>query len=415
VKKLLFVLAMVVLIGVAAAVAFVLYRQHQSRNVRGSSTEEFVTTEAKPRSVEGRKVTWPMFGFDAARRRSPAGIRVRPPYRVRWFVKARALVEFPPAIAYGRLYYANASGTVFALGLRKVRVRWKFRARRCTAASPAVARGLVYMTFLNRPPCRATRSGIDGLLVALDAHTGRVRWRRRIGPSESSPLLAGRRVYVGDWNGRVYAFTAKRGRLAWTFKTGGQVKGALALAGRRLYVGSYDHHVYALDALTGRLLWRAEAQQRLGPRGRFYSTPAVAYRRVYIGGTDGKMYSYGAASGKLRWSHGTGGYVYASPAVWRRRVFVGSYSKIFYCFDAATGDVRWRYRANGPISGSAVVLNGVVYFSTLHGRTYALNATTGKLLWYFRRGSYAVGVADRERLYLLGYSRVYAMDKPGRR
>jgi outer membrane protein assembly factor BamB len=53
----------------------------------------------------------------------------------------------------------------------------------------------------------------------------------------------------------------------------------------------------------------------------------------------------------------------------------------------------------------------VVYFSTLHGRTYALDAATGKLLWYFRRGSYAVGVADRKRLYLLGYARIYAMEE----
>lgn len=410
-KKLLLAFAAVVVIVAAAGLAFVLYREHQSRNVRGSSTVEFVTTETKPRVVADGKVHWPMFGFDAARRRAPDGIRVRPPYRVRWFVRARALVEFPPAIAYGRLYYANANGTVFALDLRKVRVRWKFRARRCTAASPAVARGLVYMTFLNRPPCRATRSGIDGQLVALDAKTGRVRWRRRIGPSESSPLIAGRRVYVGDWNGKIYAFGAREGGLAWTFATGGQVKGAVAFAGGRVYVGSYDNHVYALDALSGRLIWRASAQQRLGPRGRFYSTPAVAYGRVYIGGTDGKVYSFGAGSGKLRWSYGTGSYVYASPAVWRRRVFVGSYDKVFYSFDAATGDIRWRYRANGPISGSAVVLNGVVYFSTLHGRTYALNAATGKLLWYFRRGSYAVAVADRERLYLMGYARVYAMDE----
>jgi outer membrane protein assembly factor BamB len=411
VKKLLLALAAVVVIVVAAGLAFVLLRQHQARNVRGSSNEEFVTTETMPKPVADKNVVWPMYGFDIARRRAPDGIRVRPPYRVRWFVKAHALVEFPPAIAYGRMYYANANGTVFALDLRKVGVRWTFHARRCTAASPAVARGLVYMTFLNRPPCRATRSGIDGLLVALDAKTGRVRWQRRIGPSESSPLVSGRRVYVGDWNGKVYAFGALKGGPAWVFTTGGQVKGALALTSGRLYVGSYDSHVYALDARTGRLIWRAAAQQRLGSRGTFYSTPAVAYGRVYIGSTDHKVYSFGAASGELRWSHGTGNYVYASPAVWQRRVLVGSYDGIFYCFDAATGDIRWRYRANGPISGSAVVLNGVVYFSTLHGRTYALDAATGKLLWYFRRGSYAVGVADRKRLYLLGYARIYAMEE----
>ncbi len=411
-KKFPLVLAGVVVIVVAAGLAFVLYREHQGRDVHGSSTEEFVTTETKPRPVVvDRKVFWPMYGFDAARRRAPEGIHLRPPYRVRWLVSAKALVEFPPAIAYGRLYFANLLGDVFAVDVRKVRFLWRYRARRCTAASPAVARGLVYMAFLNRPPCNTKRSGIDGTLVALDAKSGRVRWSRQIGPSESSPLVAGNRVYVGDWNDSVYAFGARTGRLLWKFTTGGKVKGGVALAGGRVYVGSYDGHVYALDAPTGRLIWRASAQQRLGPSGTFYSTPAVAYGRVYIGSTDSKVYSFGAGSGKLRWSHGTGGYVYASPAVWRGRVLIGSYDGTFYCFDAATGDIRWRYRANGPISGSGVVLNGVVYFATLSSRTYALNAATGKLLWYFRRGSFAAVVADRERLYLTGYRRVFAMSE----
>jgi outer membrane protein assembly factor BamB len=409
VKKVLVAFAAAIVVIAAAALAFVLYRQHQSRNVRGSSTVEFVTTETTPRPVVDQKVRWPMYGYDPARRRAPDGVALRPPFRVRWFVNGHALVEFPPAIAYGRLYFANRVGVVYAVSTLRPRFEWKFRSGRCAAASPAVSRGLVYMAFLNRPPCNKPRPGINGEVVALDAKTGRVRWRRTIGPSESSALVANGRVYVGDWNGRVYAFAARTGRTVWRANTGGKVKSGPTFGAGRVYVGSYDSHVYAFDARTGRRVWRAAAQQRLGNRGTFYSTPAVAYGRVYIGSTDGKMYSFGAFSGKLRWSHGTGGYVYASPAVWRKRIYVGSYDGHFYCFDAATGDVRWRFRANGHISGSAVVLDGVVYFSTLRGRTYALDAASGKLLWSFRRGSYAAVVSDGRRLFLVGFARVYAL------
>ena len=72
--------------------------------------------------------------------------------------------------------------------------------------SPAVDGHTVYATFLNRPPCNAT--GGDGELIALAAGTGKVRWRKTIGPSESSPLVHGGRVCVGDWNGRVACYTA---------------------------------------------------------------------------------------------------------------------------------------------------------------------------------------------------------------
>jgi outer membrane protein assembly factor BamB len=409
-KKALLALGAAVILVVAGLIAFGLYRKHQGQDVRGSSTVEFVTTQEKPKVPNpAGKIRWPMYRFDEARQGAPEKMLVKPPYRPLWFFRAHSLVEFPPAVAYGNLYFANSGGTLFAVHIGRVRTRWAFRARRCTAASPAVDGHTVYMAFMNHPPCNATRSGLNGEVVALNEKTGKVRWRVTIGPSESSPLVVDGVVYVGDWNGKVYALNASTGTVRWTFQTGDKVKDALAFAGGRVYVGSYDSHVYALNARTGKLFWRASAQQRLGPRGRFYSTPAVAYGRVYIGGTDGKVYSFGATSGKLRWSHGTGDYVYASPAVWERRVYVGSYSGTFYCFDAATGDIRWQFKANGPISGSAVVINDVVYFSSLKGRTYALDPKNGKLLWAFRRGAYAGVVTDRRRLYLVAYARVFGM------
>jgi outer membrane protein assembly factor BamB len=376
-------------------------------DVRGSS-QEFVPTDTSALPPGHDPVTWPTFGYDAARLHvSPSTLR--PPFRIAWAFKARSLVEYPPALGYGDLYVANNSGTVFALRSVSGALDWSYDSHRCVAASPAIAAGVVYETFLNRPPCNSTRSDIDGRVTAFDASTGKVRWSRTIAPTESSPLVSGGTVYVGDWKGNVYALDAATGRTRWTFATGGKVKGAVALDAGRIYVGSYDGHVYALDATTGRELWRASGQERLGSAGTFYSTPAAAYDRVYIGSTDGKVYSFGASTGSLRWSHSTGGYVYGSPAIWNLRVLVGSYSGRFSAFDAATGETLWQFDANGPISGSATVLGGLVYFSTLDRKTYALDAMTGKLVWTFADGKYSPVVADGTRVYLVGYTKIYAM------
>jgi outer membrane protein assembly factor BamB len=409
-KRVLIGVGVALLVIVGALVGVGLYREHQGRDVRGSSTEEFSTTQQQPVArPPTAKIRWPMYRFDEARQGDAPKMLVKPPYRPLWFFRAGSLVEFPPAVAYGKLYFANADGVLFAVDISKVKTVWAYRARRCTAATPAIDGHSIYMTFLNKPPCNASRSGIDGQVVALNADTGKVRWKVTIGPSESSPLVVDGVVYVGDWNGKVYAFNAATGSTRWTFSTGGKVKDAMAYAGGHIYFGSYDHHVYALNARTGKLFWRASAQQRLGSRGTFYSTPAVAYGRVYIGSTDGKVYSFGATSGKLRWSHGTGDYVYSSPAVWNARVFAGSYDGTMYAFNAATGEVLWKFKSNGAISGSPIVINDVLYFSTLKGRTYALNPRNGKLLWGFRRGAYAAPVSDRRRLYLAAYSRIFAL------
>jgi outer membrane protein assembly factor BamB len=414
VKRALTIVSVLVLLTIGGGVAAYLWSlKKASEDVRGSSTEEFVTTLAPTVEQPGEKVEvdvpWPTYGFDAARIRNPPFAH-EPPFRAIWRFRARNLVEFPPAVGHRRLYFANNSGVFFAINGRTGKRAWRYRSGRCVAASPAISGRVVYMTFLNRHPCNRTKvKGLTGELVAFYAGSGKVRWRTAIGPSESSPLVAFERVYVGDWRGYVYAIRARSGKIDWKFKTGGRIKGAVTLAGGRVYVGSYDHHVYALDARTGELVWRAAAQKRFGKRGTFYSTPAVGYGRVYIGATDGKVYSFGAGTGKIRWSHGTGGYVYSSPAIWKQRVYAGSYSGRLYCFDAATGDVKWRFKANGPISGSPTVMAGLVYFSTLKRRTYALDALTGAVVWIFPDGKYTPLAADRRRVYVVGYTRIYGL------
>jgi outer membrane protein assembly factor BamB len=402
--------AVVVVALLAVGAAWYLHVKHASRDVRGSSTVEFVPTTPAPSKPKEPGVAWPMYGHDPQRLRVATGVTLAPPFRRSWMFRARTLVEFPPAVAYGRLFFANNSGVLFAISAKTGKRAWKYDSKRCQAMAPAVDFHTVYATFLNHPPCNAS-GGHQGQLVALWVGSGKVRWRKTIGPSESSPLLHGNVVYVGDWDGDVSAYSATTGRRWWTFHADGKVKDGLAYADGRIFFGSYDSHVYALDADTGKLVWKATAQPRFGHTGTFYATPAVAYDRVYIGSTDGKMYSFGASTGKLRWSQSTGDYVYSSPAVWRRRVYIGSYSGTFYCYDAATGDVKWKFQANGPISGSPTVIAGRIYFATLKGRSYALNALTGRQLWSFPDGKYSPVVADDTHVFLVGYAKVYGLQE----
>jgi outer membrane protein assembly factor BamB len=415
--------ALIALAGIAvllggALAAFVIHRVHESGNERGSITTEYVTT-AQHQAPLPVATPWPMYGLTPERTRA-VELALQPPYRIVWRYQAGSLVEFPPAVGYRRLFFSTNKGTFTAISEKTGKYAWKYRAHRCVAASPALgphAHGTVYETFLNRPPCNAQNGGhgVDGQVIAFSVGHGKIHWKHTIGPSESSPLLVGNRVYVGDWNGDVWAFDSNSGRIVWHKRVAhAAIKGALAYSGGRLYVGAYDGHVYCLST-SGRVLWKGSAQPRLFGKSDFYSTPAVAYDRVYIGSTDGKVYAFGAKTGHRLWSRSTGGYVYSSPAVWNERVLVGSYSGTFYALDAGTGEPDWTFHAGGPISGSPVVVGDVVYFSTLkaahlkNGRTYALSARTGKELWSFPDGKYTPAVAVRGRLFLIGYGVIYGM------
>jgi outer membrane protein assembly factor BamB len=54
------------------------------------------------------------------------------------------------------------------------------------------------------------------------------------------------------------------------------------------------------------------------------------------------------------------------------------------------------------------VVDGIVYFSTLQRRTYGLDARTGRAVWMYPDGEYTPVVADSQRLYVVGYRRVFA-------
>ena len=408
-KRLVAILAAALLVGAAAAV-FLIGRGHERQPARTVATHRHhPTTHKRPSGF-----SWPDYGFDLARTHAAPPLGLRPPFRRLWTVPGDwSLIEFPPVLDGGRLFLGTNHGLVLSVQAATGRLLWKRQFAGCVAASPAVGNGVVYLGFMDPPPCRGTA---PSFLAALDARTGRTLWCFRAGVVETPPLLAGGRVYFGSWDHRVYAVDARTGRLAWSFATGDRVKGGVAFADGAIFAGSYDGRLYALDARTGKLRWTAGN----GGLGGLYATPSVAHGRVFVGSTDGHVYAFAASSGRLLWSLRTGSFVYSPVALHGASAFVGSYDHRFYAVSQATGRIRWSFDAGAPISGAPTVLDGLVYFSTCGScstyeenprarRTFALDARTGKIAWRFPDGEYSPVIADRERLYLTGYTHLYGL------
>jgi outer membrane protein assembly factor BamB len=412
-KRVLIALGILVLLAAGAAAALVWNSRHPS-DIRGSASTEFVTseepaTETRPQE-EVLAEPWPTWGFDLARTHVAPDFHIRPPYELTWNALGKSLIEFPPVIAHGRLFFGTNRGRVIAVDIETGKIAWQHEYNRCIAASPTVGDGVVYIPLMVPTPCGQVKNrNAPGYMLAFDEESGKLLWRFQAGAIESSPLLRNGILYFGSWDKKVYALDVKTHKPRWVFRTGDEVKSAPAYAYGTIFIGSYDGHVYGLDALTGKLRWRGSAQSRFGGTGNFYSTPAVAYGRVYIGNTDGKVYAFGARSGHLLWVKGTKGYVYSSPAVWRRTVYVGSGDGHLYALDAGTGDVRWRFSTRGGIYGAPTIIDGVVYFASgSRRRTWALDARTRKQLWTYPDGKYTAAIADEKHLYLIGHTRVYA-------
>jgi outer membrane protein assembly factor BamB len=188
----------------------------------------------------------------------------------------------------------------------------------------------------------------------------------------------------------------------------------VAFSGGTIFAGSYDGRLYALGARSGRLRWAA------GGLGPLYATPSLAHGRVFVGSTNGRVYALAASSGRLLWATRTGSYVYSPAALSGATAYLGSYDHRLYALSQATGAIRWTFDAGAPISGAPTVLDGLVYFSTCgscshlessaqHRRTFAVDSRTGRLVWRFPDGEYSPVIADRERLYLTGFTTLYGL------
>ena len=407
-RRVLFAILGLVALAIAGAAGAWWWNERQTGDVRGSSTREFVTTEVTTTRPQEEIDTepWPLYGLTPNRTRDAVDFDHRPPYREIWQVRGHALVEFPPVIAYGRLYFATIKGRLYAVEAETGKIAWRRDLGYVSAASPAVGDGVVYQPLMAKRG--AENDATSGLVVALDAETGEEIWRFQAGAVESSPLLVDGTLYFGTFDDRLYALDAESKRVLWSYKAGDDVKGAPAYSSDAIFFGSYDGNVYAVEAGSGKLRWKSGGRSGLLGSGNFYAGPAVAYGRVYIGNTDGKVYAFGARSGDLLWAKTTGNFVYSSAAVSERVVFAGSYDGRLYALDAATGDVKWSFDANGEISGSPTVMAGLVYFSTFSRKTFALDMESGKEVWTFPDGRYTPLVADEERTYIVGQTKVYA-------
>jgi outer membrane protein assembly factor BamB len=144
-------------------------------------------------------------------------------------------------------------------------------------------------------------------------------WTARVGSGQCSPLSAANGlVFVCDVDGfQVCALDAASGKTRWRYRAGSRVELPPTLDQGRCLFGARDGWVYCLDANSGQLLWRfraAPSERRIMVLGRLESpwpvTSGVLVQngRAYfsagrVPSTDGGLHVHAvdAATGKSLW------------------------------------------------------------------------------------------------------------------
>lgn len=201
----------------------------------------------------------------------------------------------------------------------------------------------------------------DGKLVSLNFTNGFYQWQESLEASSSggvlgcaggtssiiyaTPVLNGETVYIGNANGKLYAFNIS-------------------------------------DRQSKSVILNAEKS------GSIIGSPLVYDGSIYVGSTDGSLYAYDAASLTYKWQYNTGGEIWASPANWQDSIIVASFDKKLYSIDSNNGQPNWGapFEVDGPIIAAPVIYGDTIIVASLDRHIYAVNAKNGQLLWEYPPG-----------------------------
>ena len=202
----------------------------------------------------------------------------------------------------------QCTATTEAVVPQEVRLLWQYDIGTERAAgaplftAPVAAGGLVFV------------SGPDGIIHAIEADTGTLRWKAHTaGAVRLPPTIWNGRALVGSGDGWVYCFEAQTGRRLWRFRAApverkipvyGQLLSTWPAASGVLiedgvaYVAAgivnYDGtHVYALDAATGRIKWQNNTSGNMVPENRVGVGVCVQGHQLLH---DGKLYLAGGSA-----------------------------------------------------------------------------------------------------------------------
>ena len=251
-----------VLVALVAGGGIYYWQANKPVEKRGSADEEFDTSDApeQPKPQRKRiKVPWPTYGFDLQRTKvSPYDHR--PPYRRLWSIDAKDTLEFPPTAGYGNVYIAQQKGLFFAVNGKTGKPVFKTKNfKRCAASSPTLGNGMVYQAYMDFVECGQNDPNPTGFVTAMNARTGKQKWRWKGMPVESSPLLKDGILYFGSWDNKVHAIRAKNGKEVWSFQTSERVNTSPAYSKGRIFFANQAGDVYGVNAKTGKQAWKASS------------------------------------------------------------------------------------------------------------------------------------------------------------
>jgi outer membrane protein assembly factor BamB len=272
-----------------------------------------------------------------------------------------------PAVADDLLFLGASDGGFYAFDRREWKEKWQIGkgGYRFDNNSLAAAYGMIYFggeVGFNRQKIRE-----NGAIYAVDANTGKQKWKFSIEGRPTAIAVADEVIYFGDDEHHLFAVKAKDGQEIWKFTASDEISTPAIMDGR-VFFSDKVGNLYAVDLKNGKSIWKAAKQNKV-------ATALAAYNNlVYYGGWENSLYAVDALTGEEKWIYRTTKPCPA-PVAANGAIYVACLDGTLLAIDAESGQERWKYKTPHPSISYPVVGNGVIYYLDEEGVMYALGSS----------------------------------------
>jgi outer membrane protein assembly factor BamB len=232
-----------------------------------------------------------------------------------------------------------------------------------------------------------TALGQSGRIYAFDADSGRIAWTGApdgYEPTFSSPVVSGRYLVCGEglhWakRARLVCLDVETGRTLWTLRTQSHVECTPVISEDRVYVGAGDDGYYCADLKTGRLLWHLDGARYPDAE----TSLAVHDGKVYAGLGDGgsALCVIDAKTGSELRRVPMPYPVFGPPAISNGKLYIGMGKGDYIregrggevrCLDLATLQTDWTFPLEMTVLGCVVAHGDSIYFASRDQHVYSI-------------------------------------------
>ena len=272
----------------------------------------------------------------------------------------------------GDLLYLGTNMGLFAINKKTGKIEWEQIIGE-VISKPVIYKDIVISGFSN------------GEIYAFNLNSGEKIWSYKFNNATYISEIIKNTMFIGSGDS-CYSFNIDKNEVNWEYITNGPITTAPKIVDETVYIGSWDGYMYALYSDTGKLKWKCRTGWGI------VTIPFVSDGVVFVGSLDNNFYAINEDNGDVKWFFTCKAAIHSNPVVYGEYVFFGCDDGRLYALNKKNGYLAWVYSPNyyitdnnvnnyitTPILSNPFVKDGIVYFGA-KGNIYALDALTFELI-----------------------------------